>query len=158
MKSFEPHDHRECVRSAIATATRRCADRGLRLTPQRRRVLEILLASHKAMGAYEVLDVLRAEGLGSQPPVVYRALDFLVENGLAHRIERLNAFVACARPESRHAPAFLVCRACATVAETDAAPEETSVGTAASEAGFEIERTVVEAFGLCPACRAEGAP
>ncbi|MEL6691127.1 MAG: transcriptional repressor, partial [Pseudomonadota bacterium] len=93
-KQFEPHDHGACISDALAAADAQCAERNVRLTPVRRRVLEILLEEHHALGAYDVLDRLRDEGLGSQPPVAYRALEFLVKEGLAHRIERLNAFVA----------------------------------------------------------------
>jgi len=108
--AFGRHDHGACVRDALASAEATCAARGAQLTPIRRRALEILLEGHAAMGAYDVLARLGAEGLGSQPPVAYRALNFLVEQGLAHRIEGLSAFVACARPGVPHAPSFLVCR------------------------------------------------
>jgi Fur family zinc uptake transcriptional regulator len=83
------------------------------LTPVRRRVLEILLAQHRALGAYDILDTLREEGLGSQPPVADRALDFLIKNGFAHKIERLNAFIACTHLGQSHTPAFLICWNCA---------------------------------------------
>lgn len=119
----------------------------------RRRVLEILLARHRAMGAYEILDTLREEGLGSQPPVAYRALDFLVSHGFAHKIERLNAFIACTHPGQDHTPAFLICRNCDAVAEAHAEPSRGMLGRAASDTGFAIEQAVVEALGLCPNCR-----
>ncbi|MBU0861441.1 MAG: transcriptional repressor, partial [Alphaproteobacteria bacterium] len=95
---FDRHDHSACVSDAISSAEQHCAAADLRLTPVRRRVLEILLESHAALGAYDVLARLDAEGLGSKPPVAYRALGFLVDNGFAHRIEGLNAFIACAHP------------------------------------------------------------
>ncbi len=149
---FESHDHRHCIAEGVSAAEARCAEEGLQFTPVRRRVLEILLEQHRAMGAYDILEVLRAEGLGSQPPVAYRALDFLVSHGFAHRIERLNAFTACAYPGAEHAPAFLICRLCRTVAEASAAPRA-QLDKAAAEAGFLIERAVIEAEGLCPDCR-----
>ncbi|GIT26478.1 MAG: hypothetical protein CM1200mP41_25220 [Gammaproteobacteria bacterium] len=90
-----------------------CAQQGLRLTPVRERVLQLLLESHSALGAYDLLEKLKADGLGSQPPVAYRALEFLVAHGFAPKIERLNAFVACSRTHAGHSPAFLICR-CAT--------------------------------------------
>lgn len=105
------------------------------------------------MGAYEVLDILRDEGLGSQPPVAYRALEFLVLHGFAHRIERLNAFIACAHPGEDHAPAFLICRGCDSVAEASSETTKGRLGKTANAAGFVIERAVVEAIGLCPKCR-----
>jgi Fur family zinc uptake transcriptional regulator len=149
---FESHDHSACVDSAIAAAEAHCAEQGLRFTPVRRAALDILLREHRALGAYEVLDRLREAGFGSQPPVAYRALDFLVENGFAHKIERLNAFIACAHPGANHSPAFLICRLCEAVAEANSAPSRGTLGTAAKAAGFTIERTVVEALGVCPSC------
>ena len=156
---FADHNHRSCVRDGLLAAERKCASEGLQLTPVRRRVLEILLAEHKALGAYEVLDVLAAEGLGAQPPVAYRALDFLVQNGLAHRIERLNAFTACPSIGHAHAPIFFFCRLCRVVAETDGSRADLPLRSVASETGFRIERVAVEVEGLCPDCvPAEGAP
>lgn len=95
---------------------------------------------------------LAEEGLGAQPPVAYRALDFLVRAGLAHKIEALNAYIACVHPGEVHDPAFLICRACNAVAEAGTKHAEGRLGDAARQAGFHIERTVIEAEGLCPAC------
>lgn len=150
---FERHDHTSCIRSGIAAVDAHCAAHGLQLTPVRRRVLEILLQEHRALGAYDILDKLRAENLGSQPPVAYRALDFLVQHGFAHKIERLNAFIACAHMGHDHTPAFLICRSCDAVAETHADPARGMLGRAAQDSGFAIEQAVVEALGLCPACQ-----
>lgn len=149
---FAHHDHATCVSDGINAAEARCARDGLRFTPQRRKVLEILLQEHRALGAYAILDKLREDGFGSQPPVAYRALEFLLENGLAHKIERLNAFIACAHPGENHAPAFMICRLCETVAEAQSGPARGALGEAARATGFRIERTVVEAEGVCPAC------
>ena len=148
--AFSAHDHAQCTGDVLAQAQALAAAGGLRLTPVRKRVLEILLEAHRALGAYDVLNRLAAEGFGNQPPVVYRALDFLVEHGLAHRIQRLNAFAACMHPGTAHAPVFLICRTCHVVAEADGA----KVGAAlrAAAAGFVVERSTVEALGLCPAC------
>lgn len=154
---FEVHNHKDCVRDAIAAVEAHCAEHKLQFTPVRRRVLEILLSEHRAMGAYEILDVLRNEGLGSQPPVAYRALDFLVTHGFAHKIERLNAFIACTHPGQDHTPAFLICRQCDAVAEAHAEPSKGMLGRAAADTGFIIEQAVVEAMGLCPQCSKGGA-
>lgn len=148
--AFDRHDHRACVADALSAAEAACAAGGLSLTPLRRRTLEILLESHAALGAYDVLARLEAEGFGSKPPVAYRALGFLVENGFAHRIEGLSAYVACARPGAPHEPSFLVCRACRRVAEEAVAAP---LAPEAEAEGFVVERTVVEAQGLCPSCR-----
>ena len=118
--AFDRHDHDACAAQALERAERLAQQAGARLTPVRRRALEILLSEHRAFGAYEVLERLAGDGFGHQPPVAYRALDFLVEHGLAHRIRRLNAFAACAHPGEAHAPLFLICEGCNAVAETPA--------------------------------------
>ncbi|MCT4558734.1 MAG: transcriptional repressor [Pelagimonas sp.] len=149
---FETHDHAKCVTSGLAAAEAECKEKGLQFTAVRRRTLEILLQAHKAMGAYEVLDQLRDDGLGGQPPVAYRALDFLVKNGFVHRIERLNAFIACAHPGRRHAPCFLICTKCETVVEAPGQPIAQALGVAAQDMGFAIKKVAIEAEGLCPRC------
>ncbi|MCA0928259.1 Fur family transcriptional regulator [Ruegeria profundi] len=149
---FHKHDHDTCVQTALGAAEAQCKKDGLRLTPVRRKVLEMLLQEHRALGAYAILDRLRDAGFGSQPPVAYRALDFLVQNGFVHKIERLNAFVACSHPGAEHSPAFMICRKCDAVAEAKSAPAKGILGAAARAVGFEIERTVVEAEGICPDC------
>jgi len=149
---FVKHDHGSCIDTGIATAEDHCQAQGLRFTPVRRKALEILLQEHRALGAYEMLDRLRDAGFGSQPPVAYRALEFLVGNGFAHKIERLNAFIACAHPGAKHSPAFMICRLCQSVAEAQSSPARGALGDAARATGFRIERTVVEAEGICPAC------
>lgn len=151
--AFQDHDHSHCADDVLARAEAVVAERGLRLTPVRRRVLEILLEDHRALGAYDVLQRLGAEGFGNQPPVAYRALEFLVDQGFAHRVRRLNAFTACMHPGESHAPVFLICKECKSVAETSAAPVRAALEAVASAQGFEIERSNVEALGLCPACR-----
>lgn len=150
---FNSHDHRHCVTTALKRADEHCAQAGLNLTPVRRRALEILLQEHRALGAYDLLGHLASDGLGSQPPVAYRALDFLVKAGFAHKIEALNAYIACTHDDTEHTPAFLICRKCNSVAETQTTPDSGRLGEAARIAGFRIERTVVEAQGLCPACQ-----
>ena len=151
--AFEAHEHSGCVERGVTAAEALCDARKLRLTDARRRVLEILLAEHKALGAYDVLAHLSDHGEPAHPPAAYRALEFLVENGLAHRVERLNAFVACSHPAEGHRPAFLICRDCKSVAEAQVAPDEGALGETAARIGFRIERTSIEVEGLCPGCQ-----
>ena len=155
-KGFATHDHAACVSDAMAVADEHCKKSGLRFTPVRRRVLEILLEKHRALGAYAILEQLSEDGFGAQPPVAYRALDFLVLHGLAHKIERLNAFTACAHPGHDHAPAFMICRLCDAVAETASALSQGRLDEVAKATGFRIERTLVEAEGVCPSCVSKG--
>lgn len=151
--AFSHHDHAHCAKDVLARVDTLAEAEGLRLTPVRRRVLELLLEEHRALGAYDVLDRLSSEGFGNQPPVAYRALEFLVDHGLAHRIQRLNAFAACMHPGEAHAPAFLICGTCHAVAEAPAAPVRAALETAAADLGFQVERVNIEALGLCPACQ-----
>ena len=90
-----PHDHQSCIQQALDTAANLCEQRGLNLTPIRRRVLEIVWRSHEPIGAYQILAELAKERDKAAPPTVYRALDFLIDAGLVHRIESLNAFGGC---------------------------------------------------------------
>lgn len=152
--AFRPHDHTRCRSHALAAARDACAAQGLRLTPARAFALETLLESHRAMTAYELLDRLREAGLGGQPPVAYRALDFLVEHGFAHRIERLGAYVACSGSEGAHPAAFLICRACRAVAEATLPMGAPELQSFAGASGFAVERVTLEAEGVCAACRA----
>ncbi len=151
--AFAPHDHSHCCGDLLLRADQMARDRRVRLTPVRRRTLEILLESHRAMGAYDVLERLSDEGFGNQPPVAYRALEFLEEQGFAHRIRRLNAFAACMHPGEAHSPAFFICRLCKLVAEAPGEPVRAAMEGAALDLGFVIEATNAEALGLCPACQ-----
>ena len=141
----------------IQSARDICSSRGLRLTPVRAKVLELLTQSHVPLGAYDVLDQLALAGFRSQPPVAYRALDFLVVNGLAHRIEKLNAFVACTHADSGHSPVFMICGHCQRVAETTAQTKRSVFDQTAREIGFDIRKTVIELEGLCSECQQDKA-
>ena len=110
--AFKRHDHERCSDSALKTVEDYCKRHNLQLTPTRRKVLELLLEAHRAIGAYSLLDLLKEAGFRSQPTVAYRALDFLVEHGFVHKIQRLNAFLACTHPGTAHSPAFMICRRC----------------------------------------------
>lgn len=151
--AFESHDHAHCADDVLARVRVIVQKNKLRLTPVRQRTLEILLESHKALGAYEVLERLAAEGFGHQPPVAYRALDYLVEQGLAHRIRRLNGFAACMYPGAEHEPAFLICKSCDKVAETKGSAFDPALNQAAKTHGFHIERSNIEAMGECASCK-----
>jgi len=156
MPESPPHTHPHAdIASALDRAESMTQARGLRLTPVRRRALQILLEGPGALGAYDVLARLSADGFGSQPPVAYRALDFLVEHGLAHRLRRINAFTACTHPGEDHHAAFLICRICKRVEELHAEHLRATLITDARRAGFEVERTSLEASGLCPDCKSD---
>ncbi len=140
------------MKKNIQEAEYYCKENGLNFTPVRRKVLEILLHKNTAIGAYEILDLLREAGFKNQPPVAYRALDFLVQNGFAHKIEQLNSFIGCTHPGKDHSPAFMICRNCDSVSEEEALIRNFSVSQIASKAGFTVEKAVIEARGLCHSC------
>jgi len=140
------------VENSIQQAEQYCQENGLNFTPVRRKVLEILLQKNTAIGAYEILDLLREAGFKNQPPVAYRALEFLVQNGFAHKIEQLNSFIGCMHPGKDHSPAFMICRNCDSVSEEEALTRNFSVSQIAAKAGFTVEKAVIEARGLCHSC------
>ncbi|MEL6979831.1 MAG: Fur family transcriptional regulator [Pseudomonadota bacterium] len=152
-KAFAPHDHDLRRSGAMRAAEAVCAARGAQLTAIRRRVLELLLESHKPLGAYALLERLREERGAAQPPTIYRALDFLVEHGLAHKVMRLNAFTACSHPGERHMPQFLICSECERISEITDPAVMRALGAAAEAAGFEAHEAAMELLGRCPACR-----
>lgn len=148
------HDHRQCVDSALQTATALCERQGLRLTVLRRRVLELVWRGHHPRGAYDILDELHREGRRAAPPTVYRALEFLHKHGLIHRIESLNAYIGCVAPNEPHSGQFMICNDCGTAAEVNDRAIVEALRQSASRKGFVIEQQIIELRGLCPSCRA----
>lgn len=152
----EPHNHHQCIDNALANAEALCAEKGLRLTALRKRVFELVWQSHKPLGAYDILGVLSSEdGRRAAPPTVYRALDFLLENGLVHRIASLNAYVGCNHPGMAHEGHFLICRDCHIAQELPHSTIDEAILKAAKQAGFSVERQTVEVLGLCASCGAK---
>jgi len=152
---YRPHNHDACVSQALADARIICQQHNARLTPIRERVLELIWQSHKPLRAYDVLGELSSDGHNAAPPTVYRALDFLQQNGLVHRIASLNAFIGCTHAGESHTGMFLICRACGNVLELTVPEVSSEVRKAAADEGFRAENTTLEIAGLCPRCQAE---
>jgi Fur family zinc uptake transcriptional regulator len=147
------HDHERCASTAIAHAIARCAAREQRLTPMRRRVLETLLASHKPLGAYEIIERLARKNRPA-PITIYRALDFLRENGLVHRIESRNAFVACVHNhDDEDLVVFLICESCGAVGEAPGGAVAAALKASSRAAGFSSKSPLIEIAGVCSHCR-----
>ena len=146
------HDHAKCVADALAAARELCAKRGERFTELRGRVLELVWDSHRPIGAYAILERLKADGRSAAPPTVYRALEFLMAAGLVHRIESLNAYVGCAHPGERHTSQFLLCTSCGTALDLDEPAVGTALAQAADKRGFKVDARVVELAGRCANC------
>lgn len=156
------HDHNQCRHNALSKAEEQCHKHGARLTDIRRKVLEILWDDHRPISAYDILHRLNAQAQAENPtakpaapPVVYRALDFLMAQGLAHKLASLNAFVGSAHPDRPQGAQFFICRVCHAVAEVRSLRIHDEITAAAESLGFEVQAPVVEVEGLCPACRAQ---
>ena len=147
------HDHERCASAAIAHAEAQCAARAQRLTPMRRQVLQALLSSHKPLGAYEIIDRL-AQRSRPAPITIYRALDFLCENRLVHRIESRNAYVACVHNhDGDDLVVFLICESCGAVGEAPGAAAAEALKASSRAAGFSPKSPLIEIAGICSHCR-----
>ena len=147
------HDHGD-VEAQLDRAAALCERRGAKLTELRRQVLRLVLAATRPAGAYDLLDQLRSQRRGAAPPTVYRALEFLMEHGLIHRVERLSAFIGCPVHDHPHAAQFLICGGCGTVQELEDNAVRAALEAAAGRLGFVINGATIEAEGRCSACRA----
>ena len=150
--AFERHDHYRCRKNIFRSVERLCTQRQVRLTPVRRRTLELLLESHSAVGAYDLLAELEKDGYGQKPPIVYRALHFLLEQGFVHKLEQHSAFIACVNPDTDHEPCFLICQSCKRVAEQSVPKANQHLASAAHSLGFRPSATQIEVTGTCSRC------
>jgi len=146
------HDHSDCVNDALQSAEDVCAQKVTRLTDLRRRVLELVWESHRPVGAYYILEALMKEQRAA-PPTVYRALDFLLGQGLVHRIASLNAYVGCNRPQTPHSGQFLICDTCLESAEILNEKVFDALRETALNTGFDVHQQTVEIIGTCRRCR-----
>ena len=149
---FTRHDHARCLKSLLGRAEDLCGRAGVRLTKLRREVLRAVAGSHKAIGAYDIIDTMARNGNKPAPISVYRALEFLVAQGLVHKIESRNAFVACCHGEHAGDAVLMICEDCGVVAEIDAGPELTALNARAEQHGFHARHAVTELTGICGAC------
>lgn len=151
------HHHETCLQNALQQAEDLCRSTGARFTPIRRKVLELVWGSHKAVKAYDLLEQLEQADGAQAPPTVYRALDFLLEQRLVHKVESLNAFVGCAHPKSQHGCQFLICNSCYNVSECCDATTSRGIELMAEKAGFHMQRHMLEIHGLCAHCHKQAA-
>ena len=146
------HNHAHCIARALNHAHEQCTRNHVRFTAIRQRVLELIWQSHRPLGAYGILEALIGEGRSCAPPTVYRALEFLLEQGLVHRIASLNAFIGCMQPGHDGKGHFFICRHCANATEFNDARVEQTINHAADAAGFKAESQSIEVTGVCPNC------
>jgi len=146
------HDHGRCVKTAMNRAEQVCQRSGSRLTTLRRRVLELLWQNHAPLSAYELLELLVRDGRKAQPPTIYRSLEFLLECGLIHRVESLNAYIGCDQPQKEHETGFFICESCGYVAELSDSSINLSISKNAELLGFRVHKPTIEISGLCKFC------
>ena len=150
----QPHDHGRCINAAMTRAHDLCIEQNARMTTTRESVLRLLWQSHRPLGAYQLQDQL-AELLNKPiaPPTVYRAIEFLLQLGLIHRLPSLNAYIGCPFPGNHHSDFFLICRECGSAAECSADPLNIAIEQTAKRAHFKVESQMIEIAGLCPECQ-----
>lgn len=146
------HCHSDCLDTALAKAELSCSRLGLRLTATRRRVLELVWRNHEPVKAYDLLESLKTEKKGAAPPTVYRALEFLQQQGFVHRIESLNAYIGCGEPGHQTTAQFLICHVCGVVAELDDIEIVKLIADKAGKFGFTSKHQTIEVQGLCTGC------
>jgi Fur family zinc uptake transcriptional regulator len=147
---------RDAVEAQLDAAAQACARQGAQLTELRRHVLSLVLEANGPSTAYQLLDRLKDTRKGAAPSTIYRALDFLMEQRLIHKVERLNAFIACTEAGHHDHPVqFLICRRCGTVAEIEDHAVSEALDHAAEREGFHPGRAVVELDGTCAACASQ---
>lgn len=146
------HDHQQCRHSAIQAAEQICLQQGVRFTDIRRTVLELIWESHRAVKAYDLLEKARPYLNSAKPATVYRALDFLLEHGLIHRVESLNAFIGCNHAGHPHGQLLLTCTVCNEVEERTAEVVMQAIADELQAAGFTHQYKAVEIHGICAKC------
>lgn len=151
----DPGHHVHSAAAFVRAVERACAERGLRLTPIRANVLRLIADAGKPVKAYELLEWVRTgNGVGADaPPTVYRALDFLMANGFVHKLESVNAFVACHHPNSvQHSVPFLICDRCHSAVELEDREVVAQLDARAKALGFQPQAQTLEVHGLCGKC------
>ena len=147
------HHHHHDAAGIVREVERECTSRGLRLTPLRREVLELVAKARKPVKAYDLLESLRDSHAGAAPPTVYRALDFLLENGFIHKLESINAFVFCQHPAEAHQVPFLICDKCENATEVcDEGAIAKLIEQQARGFGFRAKAQTLEVHGVCKVC------
>lgn len=146
------HPHHHDARNFVRAVEHASEERGLRLTPLRREVLELVAAAEKPVKAYDLLDLLREKHGNAAPPTVYRALDFLLENGFIHKLESINAYVSCHHPAEAHQVPFLICDSCSSAQEVCDERVAELIEAQAMALGFRAQAQTLEVHGICKHC------
>ena len=149
------HDHSACIASALKQARSLCEKEGVRLTSLRKQILELIWQNHKPLGAYALMEMLEKSSDRKRvaPPTVYRTLDFLMEQGLIHKVHSLNAFIGCATPNQKHSDALFICGECGHTEEVRSGTIQQAINLSASQHKFAVREQILEVVGRCAECR-----
>ena len=146
-------DHEVCIESAMRDAEEICQVKGLRFTELRKEVLKLIWLSHNPSKAYDILEMLKGKAWSAKPPTVYRALDFLLENGLVHKLDSINAYIGCSHPRDHNRCYFLICTECNEAKECCSPELSKAIEVAWNNNSFRPQRVTLEVLGQCDACR-----
>ncbi len=150
------------ISARLTAAIEQCRQRGVRFTPLRQQIYELILQAKQPVGAYDLINQLQQTRLLDKdkkqsknvaPPTVYRSLEFLLAEGLIHQLTSINAFVPCCHPRAEHTAAFLICEHCQRVQECSSLPVQEIMSFAEQDVGFIVNRSVIELSGRCQACQ-----
>ena len=141
-----------CLPKALDKASAWCRERGLRLTPMRRQVLEAILLSPRGLQVKGIVKAMGEAGKPVKPMSAYRAVDFLHHNGLIHKLESLNAYWGCSRPGIGGRCCFLICQSCGAVEECINDSIDRAIGDTTEVVSFHPSRTNLEIHGRCRGC------
>ena len=153
---IHPDDHVHDVGDFLREVGEVCAERSLRLTPLRERVLRLVARAERPVKAYDLMELVKGGKGAAAPPTVYRTLDFLLENGFIHKLESINAFVACHQPRKPHSVPFLICNSCGLAVEMEDERATRILSEQALALGFRPQAQTLEVHGRCAQCHASG--
>ncbi len=153
--AFSHHNHHQCQTSAVEQARQLCEKNGVRFTKLREQLFTLIWQSHKPVTAYKLLDQIKGSDFSATPPTVYRTLDFLLDQGLIHRINSLNAFIGCCQPGKRHTGTFMICEQCDHALEVDNTNILNAIQKVSHQHNFQVKNYITEIYGFCPQCQSE---
>jgi Fur family zinc uptake transcriptional regulator len=153
MTTSDSHDHTCCINHALESAQTICQAKNIRLTPIRQRIFELIWSNHKTVGAYELLATLQQEDPKAKPVTIYRALDFLLEAGLIHKVASLNAFIGCSNPQTAHNSVLLICDDCHDAKEVAAQEVYEAICEIGKNNAFHPQKLTLELHGVCDDCQ-----
>tara|TARA_S200000501_G_scaffold170948_3_gene161054 strand:- start:1889 stop:2347 length:459 start_codon:yes stop_codon:yes gene_type:complete len=145
-------DHKTCINEALIKAETICKQKGVKFTKLRKQVLKLIWKSHSYVKAYDLLEELKKIDSSAKPPTVYRSLDFLIDNGFIHKVQSLNAFVACTHPQEHKECYFLICKNCKSIEECCSEKISKVMNSEATRNNFNTNQVTLEISGICQEC------